>query len=174
MKAPERLQARLTSISNGMAGIRYEMDQMKAYVREFCTNPTIIEFVRSLVMDCPPKDKVCEIKQIHAFVCERVRFVDDPVHNEAIVSPLKMLEDIRANGRTSGDCDEYAPFTCTLLAAIGIRPRFRFGGRGTELYHVWSEAELRDGVWCNLDPSCYLPAGFFYDFPKYESMEIFE
>jgi hypothetical protein len=150
------------------------MDRMKAYVLEFSTNPTIIEFARTLVMDCPPKDKVCEIKQIHALACERIRFVDDPVHNEAIVTPLKMLEDIRKNGRVSGDCDEFSPFVCTLLASIGIMSCFRFGGRGTELYHVWSQAQLPNGQWCDLDPSCYLHPGYYYTFPKYEIMEIFD
>ena len=59
---------------------------------------------------------------------------------------------------TSGDCDEGATFLSTLLAAIGIVPRFRFGGTedkrssdGCNYHHVWVQANDGRGSWIDMD-----------------------
>lgn len=83
-----------------------------------------------------------------------------------------------------GDCDEGAIFMASLAAAVGIMPRFRFGGDGDSLFHVWVQAQVPPGqeygvsggpVWVDMDvtePSYGL--GQFAPFRKYAHMEIFE
>lgn len=83
-----------------------------------------------------------------------------------------------------GDCDEGAIFVASLAAAVGIVPRFRFGGDGDSLFHVWVQAQVPPGpdygvsggpVWVDMDvtePSYEL--GQFAPFRKYAHMEIFE
>lgn len=60
--------------------------------------------------------------------------------------------------RTSGDCDEGAVFLASLLAAVGIVPRFRFGGQesssasdGCAYHHVWVQAQDDTGNWVDMD-----------------------
>lgn len=63
-----------------------------------------------------------------------------------------------AHSKTSGDCDDGATFLATLLAAIGITPRFRFGGQeddsvhdGCNYHHVWVQAQDDKGEWIDMD-----------------------
>ena len=58
--------------------------------------------------------------------------------------------------RVSGDCDEGAIFLGTLLAAVGIVPRFRFGGQKTSdgkcnYHHVWLQGADDQGKWYDMD-----------------------
>jgi hypothetical protein len=62
------------------------------------------------------------------------------------------------HSKTSGDCDDGATFLATLLAAIGITPRFRFGGQeddsmddGCNYHHVWVQARDDKGRWHDMD-----------------------
>lgn len=173
MDAPGPFQARLTKIDAGMPGIHFEIGRMMDLVREGCVDPDVIETARSLTLGCRPRDRVCEIEKIYDFVRQHFRFVDDPTNNEAISTVERFLREIREKGRTSGDCDEVSTFLATLLSAVGIPARFRFGGRGRELSHVWVQAQLFNGRWVDLEPSGYLDPGFYFDFPSFTEMEIF-
>lgn len=62
------------------------------------------------------------------------------------------------HSKTHGDCDEGATFAATMLAAVGIVPRFRLGGResdqapdGCSYYHVWVQGLDDDGHWIDFD-----------------------
>lgn len=62
------------------------------------------------------------------------------------------------HSKGSGDCDDGATFLATLLAAIGITPRFRFGGQeddsmqdGCNYHHVWVQAQDDKGDWHDMD-----------------------
>lgn len=62
------------------------------------------------------------------------------------------------HGKTSGDCDEGSTFLATLLASIGIVPRFRFGGQedseasdGCNYHHVWVQGLDDSGTWVDMD-----------------------
>lgn len=59
-------------------------------------------------------------------------------------------------GKTNGDCDEGATFLSSMLAAIGITPRFRFGGSaegadGANWHHVWVQGLTEAGDWVDMD-----------------------
>jgi len=60
--------------------------------------------------------------------------------------------------RVSMDCDEAVCLIGSLLGAIGIIPRFRFGGRndsramdGCNYYHVWLQGLDEMGKWVDMD-----------------------
>jgi len=62
------------------------------------------------------------------------------------------------HSRSSGDCDEGSTFLATMMAAIGIVPRFRFGGvdsdkaaDGCSYYHVWTQGQDESGHWIDFD-----------------------
>lgn len=83
-----------------------------------------------------------------------------------------------------GDCEEASTFLAGMLGGVGILPRFRFGGAGKSLYHVWvqgfapPDAELGvgdEGRWIDMDitePSYEL--GQHAPFQRYAHMDIFE
>jgi transglutaminase-like putative cysteine protease len=160
-------------INEGMAGIWHEVGRMGEYVRHYSGHPEVVDFARTLVLGCEPRDLKCEISTIHQFVVEHARFIQDPTNKEVISTPVKMLDDIENKGRTTGDCDELSTFEASLLAAAGIRPRFRFGGEGSEIYHVWVQAQFGN-VWVDLEPSGYLDPGLHFEFPVYKTRDIFE
>lgn len=63
-----------------------------------------------------------------------------------------------SHGFTSGDCDEGSTFLATLIASVGIVPRFRFGGQedsssrdGCNYHHVWVQGQDDAGNWVDMD-----------------------
>lgn len=72
---------------------------------------------------------------------------------------------------TSGDCDEAATFLATLLASVGIKPRFRFGGSedsramdGCNYHHVWVQGQDETGNWIDMDiTEPKKPFGWFFE-----------
>lgn len=59
-------------------------------------------------------------------------------------------------GKTSEDCDSGAIFLGTMLAAIGIVPRFQFGGFAEasgdpNYHHVWVAGKADNGDWIDMD-----------------------
>lgn len=92
-------------------------------------------------------------------------------------------------GMTSGDCDEgstlmnaqcaaWRPESDEMSAAKGapssnIRPvRFRFGGNGGTLHHVWARPYLgEDGIDCDLTEPGYT-LGDYSKFEQYEEVEV--
>lgn len=73
------------------------------------------------------------------------------------------------HGKTSADCDEGATFLATMLEAIGIPARFRFGaftGCGEEpaYQHVWVQGQNEHGDWIDMDVTEKdKPFTWFYD-----------
>lgn len=72
-----------------------------------------------------------------------------------------------------GDCEEAVSLMLGMCAALDITPvRFRFGGNGGTLHHVWGKIQA-DGEWYDSDltePEYKL--GDFSDFESYEELEI--
>lgn len=83
-----------------------------------------------------------------------------------------------------GDCEEAAVFTASLAGAVGILPRFRYGGKGKSLWHAWAQAWVHpdasigvgpDGAWIDMDitePTYTL--GQFAPFVTYAHQNIWE
>jgi intein/homing endonuclease len=69
------------------------------------------------------------------------------------------------------NCDEGATFLATLLASVGIVPRFRFGGYedpsasdGCNYHHVWVQGLDDSGNWVDMDVTeKKSDLGWFYD-----------
>jgi hypothetical protein len=86
--------------------------------------------------------------------------------------------------KAMGDCEEASTFLAGMMGAVGILPRFRFGGAGNSLYHVWvqgfapGDPQLgidADGRWIDMDitESSY-ELGQHAPFERYATMDIFE
>lgn len=82
----------------------------------------------------------------------RFRFVPDPKGVELLKSPHVMLNEWRASGKASGDCDDAAILSASVALAMGLPVRWvLLGFTPTGPYrHVFAEAWER-GRWVDFD-----------------------
>jgi transglutaminase-like putative cysteine protease len=86
---------------------------------------------------CQPKDYVGELRCLHAFVRDHVRYVRDVVGVETLQTPVQTLNVL------SGDCDDKAMLFCSLAGSIGFETRYAaIGVRGEPFSHVMAQALL--------------------------------
>jgi Transglutaminase-like superfamily len=88
---------------------------------------------------CRPKDYVSELKCLHGFVRDHVRYVRDVEGVETLQTPIQTLNVL------AGDCDDKAMLLCALAGSIGFQTRFAaVGVRGEPFSHVMAQALLED------------------------------
>lgn len=82
---------------------------------EYKRNPKLIDFSRQLLRkyNIAAKDEIGEIKALHKFVRDEIRYVKDPRGTEYMLTPDRVLEE------SSGDCEEKAALLATLLNNVG-------------------------------------------------------
>ncbi len=119
-------------------------------------HPPIVSLARQLVSQrcgdgwcIRPRDELGMIQVIHAYACDWVRWVKDPVGIDWYAHPRHTLND------RAGDCDEKVAVEGALLGAVGIPVNLVVGQEvgATSWSHIWDEA-LPDGLEpIPLDPS---------------------
>ena len=100
----------------------------------------------SLVSRNGQKDWIGEIKNLHAFVRDKIRYVRDIRGVETISAVDRILE----SGQ--GDCDDKSVLLAALLESIGHPARFvaiKLGG--DEYEHVYVETRVGNGKWISLE-----------------------
>jgi transglutaminase-like putative cysteine protease len=112
------LSGTLLEISDGVPGIKQTLYLMRALVRRYKVDPNIRHVAASLVQDLPPKDWRGQVRRLHAFVRDRIRYLRDIDGVETVQTPDKTLE------LAYGDCDDKATLLATLLQTIGHPARF--------------------------------------------------
>lgn len=112
------LSGHLASLPDGPAGAYATVEVMRRLVRDWRTDPRIINAARSIVFNEPAKDDLAEARAIFKFVQQRVRYVRDVRDVETLATPLATLE------TRSGDCDDHSTLLATLLESIGFETRF--------------------------------------------------
>lgn len=116
-------------------------------------NPEIRSLALSLIRGHSQKDWTSEIKSLHNFVRDNIRYVRDVRGVETLHTPLKLLE------LGQGDCDDKSVLLATLLESIGHPTRFVAIGFAPNRYdHVYVDTRLRD-VWVGLETTEPWPVG---------------
>jgi hypothetical protein len=88
---------------------------------------------------CRPKDYVGELRTLHAFVRDHVRYTRDIEGVETLQTPIQTLNVL------AGDCDDKAMIFNSLCASIGFRTRYcAIGVRGQPFSHVMPQALLEN------------------------------
>jgi hypothetical protein len=108
-----------------------------------------------IVRHVQPKDYLGEILAIRYWVAEHVRYVNDPLHVEAIKDPTRLTEEILAHGVALADCDEIALLIGTLNLLVGRVAEFIVAGFGEpgQYSHVFARVmEPRTNTWIICDP----------------------
>ncbi len=153
----------IKTLPGGKAGAVQTMKYMRDFANAAVVNPDQIIRGRalSLLGDLPPRKYVDEIKALHGFVRDNIRYVRDPDGVELVQSPEKTLE------VGQGDCDDKATLLGALLKTVGAPARFvAVGFSGGPLSHVMVQARTRNTGddrqdWMNLETIIPKPAGWF-------------
>lgn len=110
---------------------------MRAMTLNGRKHPIVRLTAQQLVADLPAKDAGAEIRRVHAFVRDEIRYVRDIRNVETVHAPEVTLE------LGSGDCDDKSVLAASLLEAIGHRTRFMAVGFAPgQLSHVLPEVKL--------------------------------
>lgn len=147
---PPRPSLQLSGLPGGVAGAKFTLRVMSQLLQKFKRDQRIRQLALQLVADCAPKDRMCEIAKIHAFVRDRIRYVRDTYGVETVHEPVATLE------IGQGDCDDKALLAATLLASIGYPTQFiAVGFKPGTLSHVytaaWYQARGFPGAWIPLE-----------------------
>jgi transglutaminase-like putative cysteine protease len=105
-------------LPDGPAGIRQTMKIMVSLVRQWKKDPGVRELATQLVRDLPQGDTTAEVRALHAFVRDHIRYTNDTRNVETIQTPRATLE------LGVGDCDDKSTLLASLLESIGRPTRF--------------------------------------------------
>jgi transglutaminase-like putative cysteine protease len=132
-------------IAEGKEGIRQTLLLMADIVRRYRANPAVLTKARALTQSLRQKDYYGEIRVLHEFVRDSIRYVKDPVGVETVATPDQTL----AIGQ--GDCDDKAVLVASLLEALGHDCRFvAVGFTPGEFTHVLVQTRAGPG-WVNVE-----------------------
>lgn len=151
--------ARLAGLPSGRAGTIQTLKYMRDYVRASIRSPdqTIRDKATEIyfMYQVPPRKYMREIKALHAFVRDHIRYVKDPVGVEMVQTPERTLE------KGTGDCDDKSTLLAALLESTGHPARFTVVAfNGNPFSHVLVEAKARER-WIPAETIIQKPLGWF-------------
>lgn len=129
--------ATLAALPDGKEGTRATLKIMARLVAEGRRALPVRLAAQQLVQPLRQRDYAAEVRQLHAFVRDRIRYVRD-------IRGVETLQDAeRTLTLKSGDCDDKAVLLASLLESIGHRTRFHAVGFAPNSYsHVYAETYL--------------------------------
>lgn len=129
--------ATLERMPNGVDGVKYTLARMRSLVRDGKKNINLRLKALSLVKRHRQKEWVNEVKSLHRYVRDRIRYVKDIRGIETLQTPIKTLE------LGQGDCDDKSTLLATLLETIGHPTRFIAMSRIRDQFcHVYVETRI--------------------------------
>ena len=144
----------LALIPSGFRGIVETLKVMSRLVKDGKKDFPIRQAALRITQACRQKDYSCEVRQIHAFVRDQVRYVQDITDVETVATAAKTLEYM------AGDCDDKVVLMCAMLESIGHPTRFVAIGFEPGIYsHVYAESLLGD-TWIPLETTEPVEAGW--------------
>jgi len=153
----QRTTATLRKLSGGNAGTAETLRYMRDLVRQSLINPaqTVREKALSLVSALPARQWLGEIRVLHEFVRDEIRYVNDPEEFELVQTPEKTLE------YGQGDCDDQATLLAGLLHSLGHPAQFTAVGLGGGPFsHVLVETKVGER-WVPLETIIQKPLGWY-------------
>ena len=142
------------SIAEGKEGIRQTLLLMAQIVRRYKANPVVLQKARELTSGLRQKDYYAEIRALHEFVRDQIRYVKDPVGVETIATPDQTLR------IGQGDCDDKSVLVASMLESLGHDCRFvAVGFSPGEFTHVLVQTRAGAG-WVNVETTEPVPLGW--------------
>lgn len=144
----------LALIPDGIAGIVETLKLMSRFVKEGKKQFPVRETALRLIRGCAQKDYGCEMRALHAFVRDQIRYVQDVRDVETVASAEKTLQYM------AGDCDDKVVALGALLESIGHPTRFVAIGFEPGIFeHVYLETKIGES-WIPLETTEPVEAGW--------------
>lgn len=125
------------ALPKGREGIRKTLLLMRALVRKGKKNPLIRQTAVELTQGMRQKDWYGEVKALHNFVRDNIRYLRDIKSVETLHTPERILRNAQ------GDCDDKAILLASLLESIGHPTRFlAVGFHPGKFSHVLTETKI--------------------------------
>ncbi len=143
-------------LPSGQAGIAATLKVMVKLAREYKKDPGVREVATRLVRNLPQYDVMAEVRALHAFVRDGIRYTGDIRGVETVQTPKATLE------LGVGDCDDKSLLLAALLESINRPARFvAVGINGGPFSHVLTETRVgRVGRWLPLETIKPVTAGW--------------
>lgn len=145
---PFRIRWQVEGLPRGEQGAHATLQHIKRAARQDAGHPEIRLLAQELTRDLVPYDVESEVRVLHAFVRDDIRYVGDVYGVETVQSPRLTLR------VGSGDCDDKTALLAALLLSIGHPVRYvlaRTNPLEPRTYsHVFVETPLR-GRWTPLE-----------------------
>jgi transglutaminase-like putative cysteine protease len=133
-------------VPSGPAGVSATLKAMVKLARQYKKDAGVREVAAKLVRPLAQYDTAGEIRALHAFVRDGIRYTNDIRKVETLQTPKATLE------LGIGDCDDKALLLATLLEVIGKHTRFvAIGMNGQPLSHVLTEVRFGKKGWMPLE-----------------------
>ena len=147
--------ATLRTIPSGSAGVSVTLKLMRQLALDGKKDMTVRMKATGLIAHLQQKNFLGEIKALHRFVRDEIRYVRDIVGVELLQSPVKTLE------FAQGDCDDKATLLAALLLSIGHPSRFVAVGKAPGKFsHVYVETLFGNRQWLALETTEPVDAGW--------------
>lgn len=146
----------VSALPSGNAAALRTLKAMRILVRRCKTDLALRELAMQIVRPLAQRDYAAEIRALHAWVRDRIRYVRDIAGVETLHTPRRIVE------QGQGDCDDKALLLATLLESIGHKTRFAALGYGATPTHVLVEANIGNG-WIPLETTEPVAAGWYPD-----------
>lgn len=147
----------LKMIPSGVPGIIETLKEMSRLVRSGKKDLLVRQAASNLTSHCDSgnsKNYACQVRVLHAFVRDHIRYLLDPHNAEWIQAPDKTLE------MRSGDCDDKSILLAALLESLGHPTRFVAIGFEPGVYsHVYVETKIGTR-WIPLETTEQVEAGW--------------
>lgn len=133
----DRQTATLQAIPDGIEGTAATLKAMRELVRDYKRSLPVRQLAVSLVREVRSKDWLSEIRMIHQFVRDHIRYVKDINGVETLQTPEVLLQS------KAGDCDDKSTLAAALLESIGHPTRFvAVGFLPDNFAHVYAETKV--------------------------------
>ena len=140
-------------IPNGAQGTRATLKIMGKIAKDYSKAPAIRDLALSLVRHLPNKKWLAEVKAIHQYVIDNIRYTKDIAGCETLQTPIQTLK------LGQGDCDDHSMLVGSLLLAIGHPIMFVAVGRFPgQFQHVYTETKIA-GKWVPVETTENWPVG---------------
>lgn len=147
----------LELIPTGPEGVRKTLERMASIVRDYRKHPVIRQLAVEIrqAANVPSKDYLGEVKALHRFVREWIRYVKDVRDVETLQTPVRVLQN------RAGDCDDQSMLLASLLESLGHPTRFVAMGfeRPDHYQHVLAET-LIGRNWVAAETTLERPVGW--------------
>lgn len=161
MTAPAQWQptvARGTTIwAGGDPSPTITLPVMVAMTLKAYEQPQLVEVASQIAATVREKDPRAIVGALLAWLRAKTRFVDDPVNEQVLKSPLDMLGLVNRYGVAAGDCVDVAMLAAALAMAVGLEANFiaeaytaHPSKMHADLTHVYTVVSA-SGVWYALD-----------------------